>query len=121
MSDRELLELAAKAYWGDEIDDVCSIRWLEQDQAIGYTHGDNQDHNGQDREFVWNPIANDGDALRLESSLSLDVRWQEQHVIVGKIYGYAWQEPFYLHDGDKLAARRYAAVRAAAEIGKTMQ
>ena len=55
MTDRELLERAAKAYWADEIDDVCSIRWLEADQAVGYTHGDNQNHNGDDQEFVWNP------------------------------------------------------------------
>lgn len=44
MTDRELLEAAAKAYWGSEIDDTCSIRWLDKDECIGYTHGDNQDH-----------------------------------------------------------------------------
>lgn len=70
-TDRELLELAAQAFWGSEIDDVCSIRWLEEDQAIGYTHGDNQDHNGIDREFVWNPLTDDGDSRRLQVNLAL--------------------------------------------------
>lgn len=75
MTDKELLESAAKAYWGDEIDDVCSIRWLEADQAIGYTHGDNQDHNGQDVEYCWNPLTDDGDALRLAARLHLGIRY----------------------------------------------
>ena len=62
-TDRELLELAARAFWREEIGDVCSVRWLEEEQAIGYTHAENQDHDGIDQEFVWNPLEDDGDAL----------------------------------------------------------
>lgn len=77
MNDRKLLELAAKAYWGDEIDDICSIRWLDKDECIGYTHGDNQDHNGSDVEYCWNPLTDDGHALRLAVKRKIDVWWAE--------------------------------------------
>jgi hypothetical protein len=124
MTDRELLEAAAVAYWGDEIDDVCSIRWLEEDQAIGYTHGDNQDHNGEDREFVWNPLTADGDALRLltklpfrelyVSEIGATVSWR-RHDPSG--HGYKCDEYADDHGGDLNAATRRAIVRAAAAIG----
>lgn len=107
-SDRELLELAAMAYWGDEIDDVCSIRWLEAEQAIGYTHGDNQDHNGVDREFVWNPLADDGDALRLAVTLN---RTDIGALIMNYTSGAEYR-------ADKYAATRRAIVRAAAEVAR---
>lgn len=68
-TDRELLELAAKAFWaGDE----CTF-WFDASEGDGgsivYIHADNQDHNGQDRELVWNPLADDADALRLAVKL----------------------------------------------------
>lgn len=112
MTDRELLELAALAYWGAEIDDVCSVCWLEEEQAVGYTHADNQDHNGCDVELVWNPITDDGDVFRLAVKLNL------------------LDAPRMIHERDvlmftkgveKLEATRRAIVRAAAEIGKAMQ
>lgn len=128
MRDRELLEWAAKAYWGDEIDDVCSIRWLEEDQAIGYTHGDNQDHNGEDREFVWNPLTDDGDALRLVAKLRLVVHvWDDgDHVSVAKTLPGgddpedvdAWHATNSHACGGIEAATRLAIVRAAASIGE---
>ena len=122
LTDRELLELSAKAYWGDEIDDVCSVRWLEDEESIGYTHGDNQDHNGCDREFLWNPLTDDGDALRLAVKLRLDVcRPDAEHkgvcVWVDHIGDFI-EEP---HGDDEYAATRRAIVRSAAEIGKAMR
>lgn len=80
MKDKELLENAAKAYWGEEIDDVCSIRWLEDECGIGYTHGDNQDHNGIDREFLWNPLTEDGDALRLAVKLRISLIHEQEYI-----------------------------------------
>ena len=110
MGDRELLELAAKAA------DI-KITWSKC-----AAHKDDYEYLGVSGPWVngsgWNPLTDDGDAMRLESALSLNVRWQGQHVVVGRAYGDAWQEPFYLHGGDKLAARRYAAVRAAAAIAQ---
>jgi hypothetical protein len=121
-SDRELLEMAAKAFWDSEIDDVCSIRWLDAEQAIGYTHGDNQDHNGRDVELCWNPITNDGDEARIEAALGLWVRWYPAMVLVGPevfdhISAVACAEYYDQHNGDKQAARRRAGTRAAAAIG----
>lgn len=108
MTDRELLEAAAKAFWGKEIDDVCSVRWLEADQAIGYTHGDNQDHNGVDREFVWSPLTDDGDALRLAAKLYL---WEAVRLAHREVSG----------DVDIYAATRRAIVRAAAAVGANLE
>lgn len=107
MSDRELLEFAAKAYWGAEIDDTCSVRWLDKDECIGYMHGDNQDHNGSDVELCWNPLEWDHDALPLAVKL------------------YLWEAIRMAHrdvsaDVDIYTATRRAIVRAAAEIGKAM-
>ena len=124
-SDRELLEMAAKAFWDSEIDDVCSIRWLDADQAIGYTHGDNQDHNGRDVELCWNPLTDDGDALRLAVALNLDILQDPVKLktnmveVVANEYG---DEERMLWASEHRAPYPYAAtrraiVRAAAAIG----
>lgn len=125
MTDRELLELAAKAYWGEEIDDVCSVRWSENDNAIVYMHGDNQDHNGRDVELCWNPLEWDHDALRLAVKLEIVVT----PPIVSMGYGQATAKIIKTQKqvvewGDKRdphAATRRAIVRAAAEIGRAMK
>lgn len=116
MNDRELLEKAAKAYWGEEIDDVCSIRWLEDECGIGYTHGDNQDHNGIDREFLWNPLTEDGDALRLAVKLQFSVTVFDDAIGIGcKQRTDARYEEFPI-EGNVNSATRRAIVRAAADI-----
>lgn len=71
MTDRELLELAAKAYFGNEIDDVVSVDWCDSDECIEFAHADNQDHNGNDVLVLWNPLTDDGDALRLAVKLRM--------------------------------------------------
>lgn len=116
MTDRELLELAARAYWGEEIDDVVSVEWSEEDQGIAYTHGDNQDHNGQDVTLMWNPLNDGGDALRLAVKLELNVRCYTGSIIVDG--GYTSIEEHDVADRD--AATRRAIVRAAAEVGRSM-
>ncbi len=126
-TDRELLELAARAFWREEIGDVCSVRWLEEEQAIGYTHAENQDHNGIDQEFVWNPLEDDGDALRLAVKLKLAIfppEGDDGDFAVASVpdgvlddFGETWIQES-VKDGDKLAATRRAIVCAAAEIGK---
>ena len=126
MTDRKLLELAAMAYWGSEIDDVCSIRWLEEDQCIGYTHADNQDHNGNDVELCWNPLLDDGDAFRLAVKLRMlvDIRYRSPGAIRYNSVTY-WVDPLLgqvIEFGDMetclRAATRRAIVRAAAEMAK---
>ena len=120
MDEREMLEMAALAFWGDEIDDVCSIRWLETDRAIGYTHGDNQDHNGIDLELVWNPLADDGDAFRLAVKLGIcfGPNFDGDMAVCFGREGRNITEDF---GDDPCAATRLAIIRAAAAIGQQMK
>lgn len=112
MTDREILEFAAKAYWADEIDDVVSIKWIDSDGCIEFTHGDNQDHNGRDVGVLWNPLTDDGDALRLAVTLSFidDGDWP---AVTNEIYTHC--------NGDWFAATRRAITIAAAKVGKGMK
>ena len=104
MTDKELLELAAKAAGidrgADRLD--CGISLTE---------------NGLHRSLPkWNPIENDGDAFRLAVKLRINVTHganmvnaeREQPEEVAAV------EPF---NGDPAAATRRAIVKAAAEIG----
>lgn len=117
MEDKELLEKAAKAYWGEEIDDVCSIRWLEDECGIGYTHGDNQDHNGIDREFLWNPLTEDGDALRLAVKLGIQIDpSDEMYVFAGRDMDTTELGYCECKNDDAMAAIRRAITRAAAAM-----
>jgi len=121
-ADRELLELAAKAFWAD---DEVSIRFDENEDGLIYTHADNQDHNGQDFERVWNPRDDDGDCARLEAALLIDVEWTYPR---GRVYCSPplkssvprVTENAADHNNDLQAARRMASLRAAAEVGRAM-
>jgi len=102
MTDRELLELAAKA---------AGMPW---DQWV--IDGDDS----------WNPLTDDGDALRLAVQLGLDVcidtpieREPHTHVI-GFVGNSADTVDVIEAHGDPYAATRRAIVRAAAEIGRAM-
>lgn len=108
-TDRELLELAAK--------------------AAGYTVCESFRNGefrvcGPDRlSFAWGPHTDDGDALRLAVKLDIHIEqntsfkracalWYGKRVLREELF-----EPW---GDDKLAATRLAIVRAAAEIGKAM-
>lgn len=121
-TDRELLELAARANWAQEVaDDEISLRYCEINDGILYLLADNQDHNGHDREFVWNPLTDDGDALRLLASLRLDLSFVDAMVEICW-FDHATKTNRYVEEaindaqGEREATRR-AIVRAAAEIG----
>ena len=94
MTDRELLELAAK--------------------AAGYK-----------KRFVhylgWNPLIDDGDALRLAVKLGLGVSvplgYKRTDVVA---FSDSRINVIESHGSDPLAATRRAIVRAAAEIGRQM-
>ena len=107
MTDRELLELAAKAA---EIE----IYWCESNSCYWLT--DESDS------FV--PLDNDGDALRLAVKLRISILLAETHphnpecgyatvLNSGSIWSYTTD-----HNSDPYAATRRAIVRAAAAIGK---
>ena len=97
MDDRELLELAAKAV-GHAIDPIDAMHEPE-DWAC------------------WNPLNDDGDALRLAAGLCLNVLSSEACVVVEDEKGVECIEYFYGPE-DYTSGWRRAIVRAAAEIGK---
>jgi len=111
MTDRELLELAAKAA-GYEYECTSHTGYPENDQhQVRDSFGTLVD---------WNPLTDDGDALRLAVRLGLDVfsrpaQWAE----CGRI-GTAGCRENYSGSTDPYAATRRAITRAAAEIGKAM-
>jgi hypothetical protein len=75
------------------------------------------------QENSWNPLDDDGDALRLAVKLNIDVFFHasrvEGHVAGGRIPPVrAIEREDY--GEDPLAATRRAIVRAAAEIGRNM-
>ena len=112
MSDREMLEFAAKAAgWG-------TGPWVWSERAGGFIYRVNGDR------VIWNPIADDGDAMRLILRLRLEPRLIDNSHSNGAEPGRVTLHNFAgiveNIDGDSLAATRRAIVRAAAEIGRSM-
>ena len=102
MTDRELLEKAAKAAGID-----CDA---QVDNGTVVTAGE--------APSFWNPLTDDGDALRLAVKLGLNVSYEtwtnnESVVVVEDRVEYVDENPY--------SATRRAIVQAAAEIGKTMK
>lgn len=104
MTDKELLELAAKA---------AGIDGSVRPDGIKIGSGN-----------YWNPLTDDGDALRLAVKLDIDLYWANDdgleayagYNLAGK------QRRMYAVvpvKDDTYAATRRAIVRAAAEIGRT--
>jgi hypothetical protein len=122
MTDRELLELAAKAAGivGSWEVDASSVQGRE------YFNVPYDNHNMLSG-FEWNPLRDDCDALRLYtrlpfhelyvSEIGATVSWRRGD---GSGHGYKCDEYADEHAGDINAATRRAIVRAAAEIGKAM-
>lgn len=108
MTDKELLELAAKAHGGlVYIKDMNS--WIFEDD----------DGN---RGAWWNPLTDDGDALRLAVKLNLSMDLFEDNIFVGYTPNCNDCEQLQEEsDSDPYAATRRAIVRAAAEIGREMK
>ena len=118
MTDRELLELAAKAAgirYTVEDDEYYKTRkffglWLVFDGEPSFTS----------RRY-WNPLTDDGDAFRLMVDLRLIVTQYSGGVTAyqcGPVLAYVGYDK---HPRDRRAAVRYAIVRAAAEIGRSLK
>lgn len=118
-TDRELLELAAKAAGlaGSYIDGYDSVEEEYFSDGIYCT-----DEN--DCPYTWNPLKFDGDALRLAVELGIDIEQGGGSypegvfclaVCMFNFLAIVIKEPF---GDDKLLATRRAIVRAAAEIGR---
>lgn len=119
MNDTDLLKLAAIAAGLP-----LSVEWDASTEGIliGQGEGDLK---------VWNPLADDGEALRLAVDVGLFIELFTEGVFAQEKMGMVTARAF-LNDslasvdidepfeaGDPYAATRRAIVRAAAEIGKT--
>lgn len=115
MTDRELLELAAKAAG-------VPGRWVEQHPEDGHPAYRCGIGNAGWSTPLWNPLTDDGDALRLAVKLMLSLVIGPCQVRASSIQG-ALRGEFPVEDAvyqDMAVATRRAIVRAAAEIGKAM-
>lgn len=107
--DRELLEQAAKAaglvgwVWNEEF---RALQSPPEETSCGPAHQ------------YWNPLADDGDALRLAVKLGL------LHAVGTSLslFRKAWDDLYVIGElpDDDFEATRRAIVRAAAEMGKAM-
>lgn len=117
MTDRERLELAAKAAGID----LTGWTWTELSFAIDYECPD------PDVGRYWNPLTDDGDALRLAVKLNIMVGTNQDTQCAHAYWWQAADEPWDEHKdvseacgSDPCAAARRAIVRAAAAIGEAM-
>lgn len=101
MTDRELLDLAAKAA-GITYMVSCSKQGLHISSAVW-----------------WNPLQDDGDCARMEASLGISLMWYST-AVRAYCHPIVADEPLEKRGGDRQKARRYAATRLAAEIAKAM-
>ena len=69
----------------------------------------------EDGQSVWNPLEDDGDALRLANKLFLEVRHVHGKAHAGMMDGFWCSEPWF-PSGDQDEATRRAIVRAAAAM-----
>ena len=111
MTDRELLELAAKAA-GKDID----LSRYDEDWGFAILH----------MAKWWNPLTDDGDALRLALHLRINIEHVETssrkpHGVNCWPVGRGDCSKFETALPDYNAATRRAIVRAAAELGKEMK
>lgn len=103
MNDKELLEMEAKAAGIDGLikGTADGAVWLFRD----------------DNGSPWNPLTDDGDALRLAAKLSIGLHWCKS----GRVYAHHDDaEECESSREDRQANLRRAITRAAAEIGRRM-
>lgn len=117
MNDRELLELAAKAAEIETKSDKHGLMTMASGPF----------------QVAWNPLQNDGDALRLAVKLRICIEINERSTVASWVdggyepnYVYEYPESIQNEDFDIVhmnhdKATRRAIVRAAAEIGRQME
>ena len=105
-SDRELLELAARA---------AGVRRELMDNGEPFLIGKSTDH-------AWNPLEYDGDALRLAVKLRLEIYFFDGFSeVVAEHNTASFEAGREQYADDMNAATRRAIVIAAAEIGRAMK
>jgi len=103
-TDKELLELAAKACG------YKNLRWSPLFKCLEISTSDVN--------FCFDPLNDDDDALQLAATLSLDIRINQISVVVEYTSGIVTEDCKGI--SDLFDATRRAIVRAAAEIGATL-
>ena len=106
MTDCELLEFAAKAAGIDWFDEPAA----KQGRGLHMKSG-----------RFWNPLTDDGDALRLVATLGIDVEWRADGRVAAYRHANANGDCFTALESsreDRAANVRRAIVRAAAAIGR---
>lgn len=112
-TDRELLELAAKAAGID-------VTWNADFDGFEYPVMFRQSLTNWER---WNPLTDDGDALRLAVKLCIGIEIFQRDVVRVDFEHKNGQTRYWAEDvenDDPCAATRRAIVRAASEIGRAM-
>ena len=117
-TDRELLEMAAKAAG------LFEHKWSDAWKCLGrWTHAkDGWYFEGP----AWNPLTDDGDALRLAVKLDIDLIRESLDDVpstLTHVKAQSWDLEFSASEAlgdDHYAATRRAIVRVAAEIGRAM-
>ena len=114
MTDRELLELVAKAAG-------VTGEWARTHQPYGDAWVEGIDCGAP---VYWNPLTEDGDALRLAVKLGMELYhgYNDGPAVFAAVPKRNSMPAFVveMHDCDPHAATRRAITRAAAEIGKAM-
>jgi hypothetical protein len=123
-SDRELLELAAKAFGLNN----AQYFYRKPSPALGWPAAEYMRYYDDDEKCQksWSPLQDAGACARMEAQLRIDVDWFKD-----KLTCYAWDieheeilaacEEFYAdHGNDSQRARMMASTRAAAAIGRSM-
>jgi hypothetical protein len=106
VNDRELLEMAAKAAGiGPKLCYESARNCLRIGDRKSY--------------WLWSPLNDDGDALRLAVSLGIPIYGREIGCTAGGDEGQFFDEADF--GGDIYAATRYAITSEAAEIGRGMK
>ena len=109
MTDRELLELAAKAAG------INQTGWDDTNPGIEPALVAVDEN---DCAYHWNPLTDDGDAFRLAVKLRIDIAHALDFVVVA---GDGTASSLRRENGAGCSATRRAIVRAAAEIGMAMK
>lgn len=110
--DRELLELAAKAAGY-----AYNRLWFHPESGL-LVWEPPTDYGSRN----WNPLTDDGDALRLAVTLKLRVSHHGKGEKYANVYdGSGRYLGAWPHGDDPYSATRRAIVRAAAEIGRSMK
>lgn len=128
MTDRDLLELAAKAAGYSFIDyhEPCQDRSAQLSTRWAGAWAEVKKPDAPLGSCRWNPLTDEGDALRLAVKLKINVLTpagdgDRAMAIIGAGKSYDIATHMADVDGDPYAATRRAVVLAAAEIGRNME